>query len=277
MRRPLNMLAACAAAVLSACAGSTEPVLSYARQPVVGAYLYAGEPVNDIHLTWTTTLDASDTIPAPINDAKVSLKRRGVTYSLVKSPGDSGYYRYPGSDLVVAIGDVFDLEIIVGGQTITATTTVPRQPGSVTLSADTLKVQTPGPPTPGSPPQFVEQARVTVRWPATSGALYYVTVENLETTLTPIIDTTSFFRVGRGRLIFPPTAADSFTVNAQSLTYLGRHQVRVFRINEEYAQLYASRQQDSRDLNEPLSNIRGGLGVFSAFASDTARFVAVRP
>ncbi len=39
----------------------------------------------------------------------------------------------------------------------------------------------------------------------------------------------------------------------------------MYRINAEYAQLYGNRTQDSRDLNEPPSNIRNGLGVFSAF------------
>ena len=52
--------------------------------------------------------------------------------------------------------------------------------------------------------------------------------------------------------------------------------MRVWRNNEEYAQLYASRQQDSRDLNEPATNIHGGLGVFSAFSADTTSFVAVK-
>ena len=46
---------------------------------------------------------------------------------------------------------------------------------------------------------------------------------------------------------------------------LGRHTVTVYRVNGEYAQLYENRTQDSRDLNEPPSNIVGGLGVFSAF------------
>ncbi|MBK6457995.1 MAG: hypothetical protein IPF87_18230 [Gemmatimonadetes bacterium] len=61
-----------------------------------------------------------------------------------------------------------------------------------------------------------------------------------------------------------------------SLTYYGRYTVRVWRVNEEYAQLYATLQQDSRDLNEPISNVRGGLGVFSAFAADSTSFQVVK-
>jgi len=55
----------------------------------------------------------------------------------------------------------------------------------------------------------------------------------------------------------------------------GRHRVILYRVNEEYANLYENRNQDSRDLNEPPSNIEGALGVFSAFNSVAAEFDVV--
>jgi hypothetical protein len=50
----------------------------------------------------------------------------------------------------------------------------------------------------------------------------------------------------------------------------------VYRINQEYADLYRTRQQDSRDLNEPLSNVVNGLGVFSAFNGVSSMLVVRR-
>jgi len=50
--------------------------------------------------------------------------------------------------------------------------------------------------------------------------------------------------------------------------------VSVYRVNQEYADLYEGRRQDSRDLNEPSTNIENGLGVFSAFNSDSTFFEA---
>jgi len=52
-----------------------------------------------------------------------------------------------------------------------------------------------------------------------------------------------------------------------TLTHYGQH-----RVNDEYADLYEGLEQDSRDLNEPPSNIHGALGVFSAFSADSAFF-----
>ena len=71
------------------------------------------------------------------------------------------------------------------------------------------------------------------------------------------------------RRVIEPTKDDFHFINMMDLRDLGRHVVWVYRVNEEYAQLYENRTQDSRDLNEPPSNIVGGLGVFSAF--DVAR------
>ena len=71
-----------------------------------------------------------------------------------------------------------------------------------------------------------------------------------------------------------PTPADSTTISQLSLTHLGEHRIRLYHVNQEYADLYEGRVQDSRDLNEPPSNIRGGLGVFSAFASSEGTFTA---
>ena len=41
----------------------------------------------------------------------------------------------------------------------------------------------------------------------------------------------------------------------------GLHRVRVYDANDEYAQIYATRQHDSRDWNEPFSGVHGALIV----------------
>jgi len=50
----------------------------------------------------------------------------------------------------------------------------------------------------------------------------------------------------------------------------------LYRVNQEYVDLYKSRDQDSRNLNEPLTNIENGLGIFSAFANDSVYFYAIK-
>ena len=100
--------------------------LGCADTPVVRAYLYAGEPVREVQLTQTVPINPTDgtvaASPPPINDARVALVRNGVRYALTRAPGDSGYYQYPGTDLVVREGDSWTLEATVGTRALSART-----------------------------------------------------------------------------------------------------------------------------------------------------------
>lgn len=74
-----------------------------------------------------------------------------------------------------------------------------------------------------------------------------------------VADSLGRLRFGPARAVFSPTAADSMAIGFNQVKYYGLHRVRVYRVNDEYAQLYATQQQDSRDLNfEPFTNIQGG-------------------
>jgi hypothetical protein len=248
------------------------PTLPNQTSLVVRAYLYAGEPVTDVQITSTMDLATSDTVPPPVNDAAVTLIKGGTRYVLTATAGDTGYYHYAGSDLTVAQGDTFNIEVIDAGDTATGTTVVPAPPDAITLSDTLLVVPTFQPGQGGGGPGRFNPDSLSIRvtWPAVASALYFVTVTSVDSAPQEI---------GGGgrrrRFISQPTPADSFVVGAFSLSYYGHHVVRVYRVNQEYAQLYASRQQDSRDLNEPVTNIHNGLGVFSGFNSRTGRFVAV--
>ncbi|MEQ1692484.1 MAG: DUF4249 family protein [Gemmatimonas sp.] len=247
------------------------------REPVLRAYLYAGQPIDDVRLTWTAPIGTPDSLAdlasPPINNATVALVRAGVRYPLVHATGDSGYYRYTGADLVVREGDVFDLEATVDGHVLTARTSVPVRPTGARMSASTLKVPT---FSPGMGRPDLSAGSALVHWQKSSGALYFLTLESTEVNPVQIDLNLPIGRGGGRRFIFPPTAADSARVDVFSLTYYGTYTARVWRVNEEYAQLYATLQQDSRDLNEPISNVHGGLGVFSAFSADTTVFSVVK-
>jgi len=257
-------------APMAACDG-TAPTEAAATLPVIRAYLYAGEPVAAVQVSSTLPVNSTDSVGSPINDAAVALVRRGERFTLVRSAGDSGFYHYAGSNLVVAVNDTFDLEVTALGKFATARTVVPPPPTSVTLSATTLTIPdfSAGP---GSTQFDPSTFTLIVRWPNAAKDSYYVVTENIEANPTAVSTSGGF--VPRGRFVQAPTTADSARVVAFTLTHYGRHRVTLYRVNPEYAALYESRTQDSRDLNEPASNIKGGLGVFAAFSSRSADFIA---
>jgi hypothetical protein len=112
---------------------------------------------------------------------------------------------------------------------------------------------------------------ITVTWNNDDESLYFVTVENIEENPVAVNDSDEgFMRRGgmRQRMIFRPTRATEFRISPMQFEYFGKHLVKVYHVNQEYADLFDSQEQDSRSLNEPLTNIHNGLGVFSAFHSN---------
>ncbi len=237
---------------------------------VVQAFLFAGEPVTEVTMTGVLPIDADSTaVAAPISDARITIIRDGARFDLVPTGDDPGRYHYPGDDLLVEVGDAFVLEASYGDRTATAETVVPVPPQGLSLSATAL-----------APPEFGSRGggfqpgageSLVARWENSSSALHYVVVDNIEAEPAPFAESPFGGGFAR-RFVQRPTAGDSALVSARSLSYFGRHRVKLYRVNEEYADLYEGLNQDSRDLNEPPSNVRGALGVFSAFSADSAFF-----
>jgi hypothetical protein len=98
-------------------------------------------------------------------------------------------------------------------------------------------------------------------------------VESDDSTRQPLrSDTLGNFNFA-GRFVTEPTTNNYYRVEQSNFNYTGRYKVTVYRVNKEYVDLYASRQQDSRNLNEPKTNVKNGLGIFTAFASDSTSVV----
>lgn len=231
---------------------------------VVSGFLFEGENNPTIQLNKTLALGSSELTTEAVNDAGVVLVKNNVIYPLEVSSERNGKYVYQGNSLVVNSGDLFTLQVSYNGIKISGTTKVPQKPEQVTLSKSTLEVST---PTFGSWAQ--DTSSISLSWSNPDSSLYYVVIECVETN--PELINTSGFG-GRFRMVFPPMATNRFVIARRNLTYYGSHKAILYKVNQEYADLYESRTQDSRNLNEPVSNITNGLGVFSSMASDTKLF-----
>lgn len=109
-----------------------------------------------------------------------------------------------------------------------------------------------------------------VSWNNPTGDYFYIVLESIDSTRQLLRADTLISR----RFVSDPTNQNFCTINNNSILYTGKYSLKVYRVNREYADLYKSREQDSRTLNEPLTNVKNGLGIFAAFASDTLYFTA---
>lgn len=245
---------------------------------VIEAFLFAGEPVQDIRLTSTVPLGEDPDSAPVIDDAVVRLMKDGVTYALTPF-GEEGRYEYTGTDLAILEGDEFRLEVEYFGRVAWGETVVPGPPLSVAIDGDTLFAPTlgfGGGRGGGGGGFNLQESQLAVTWDNQTDLLHFVVVEGMDDDAEAIFPEQFQERLGRFRFISEPTIDNFFIVRLLLLEALGVHQAKVYRVNAEYAQLYENRTQDSRDLNEPPSNIRNGLGVFSAFNSSSVTFEVAR-
>ena len=244
---------------------------------VVAAYIYAGEPVKNIKVTRLIPFNADSTDEFYINDAEIDIIHNETPYSLVLSPGDSGYYHYPGEDLQILASETYEFRMNYFGEEINAFTTVPEKPGGLEITTQELFIE----------PiyEFFDMRNrdigdVDILWSNDHAGYYYVLIDNVEANPTNI-DVNGIlegFKGGRNfSFITQPTQLDIYRMRGNNLQQYGTHRVRLYKVNKEYADLYESIEQDSRDLNEPLNNINNGLGVFTSFNSDSLLFEVSMP
>ena len=254
-----------------ACEGDLEFVAPDPDTFVIQAFIFADEPVEWVTVSGVLPIDADSTEVAPvISNAEITISRGAERFDLQPTSGEPGRYHYSGDDLDIQIGDVFRLEVTVDDRTATAETVVPMAPVGLGLSADSL-IAPAFPPQRGQGPGNRLNWRITANWTNTGDQLHFVVIDNIEEA-PQILPTTAIFSRFASRLIQQPTAADSSIVRVVMLTHYGQHRLKLYRVNEEYVDLYRGLQQDSRDLNEPPSNVHGALGIFSAFSADSSFF-----
>lgn len=237
---------------------------------VVQAFVYSDEPVKDISLTEVLPLGSLDTIAPPIINAEVFISDGINKYLLISDELRAGYYYYPNNDLIINSGDELVLEINYNNQQIVAKTTVPPKPQNLKLDSDTLLI--PNVTTGIKDLPDLDYYGATLSWDNLDNSYYYVVIQNVEENPTPIDLQFGKFAT---RFVSAPSISNEYKLSFRTITHLGRHLLVLYRVNQEYVDLYESRDQDSRNLNEPLTNIENGLGVFSAFASDSVYFNAI--
>ncbi len=235
--------------------------------PVVEAFLYAGDPVDDIRISEVIPFGSGDT-DSEVDGLDVQITWNGTVYPLENAEAGGGRYFYPGGDLEIRSGETYDIRFEYEGDVISSETTVPPAPEGLDLSVSELEL-----------PQLIElfdirdivqneNNSISVEWDNPNADYYFLVIENIESD-PESIDLNNILNFNF-EFVSTPTQDNFFAmIPFIHYTQFGTHRIIVYRVNEEYALLYETIEQDSRDLNEPFTNIANGVGIFSGFASDT--------
>jgi hypothetical protein len=66
-----------------------------------------------------------------------------------------------------------------------------------------------------------------------------------------------------------PTLDTTYQVSSRAFSYYGRHYVIVYKVNEEYVNLYYESSSNSQHLTNPATNVHNGYGILTGMNSDT--------
>ena len=251
------------------------------NQFVVEGFVTADFFANDIKVKETVGL-ADEVIDIPIEDAMVRLST-GEQQVLLDYNPQTQKYEDTSRELLVEVGQSLEIEIVVEGTVASSSSSVPEKPTNLNLTKTELIV----------PPlgfnfglreqieDLFENETSTFSWEGQPGRSYFVVIETREEELEPLLPSgipeESLELLSSFRFISEPSEATSFEIISIALETYGEHVAKVYSVNEEYVELFNSDTQDSRDLNEPPSNVLNGLGIFSAFAVDSLEFVVRKP
>lgn len=234
--------------------------------PVVEGYLYADNPVELKISRKSPFADDLNLDPADLDELDIRIKTGNQSYSLI-SQGD-GVYRIGNDGLQIKVGETYQLEFEFQGKTVSAETKVLAKPEGFSQDATSIAIPQISFPPSGSM-NFPDPVKFS--WSNPDLTYYLLVVENTETDPDPIFDLSMF---GGGDLpsrLFrvEPTQNNSFEINSRQFQYYGQHRVILYHINPEYALLYQDSGDNSQNLKSPPTNVKNGLGIFTAISSDT--------
>ena len=251
----------------------------YEVKPVVEAFISEGEPVDDIYLKKTVPFNKeSDTDSNFISDAIITINGNGQNYILSPVKDQPGRYLYDGNDFSVNVGEEYFLSFEYENRIISSTTTIPKKPEGIDLSPKSIYI--PAINSLSDLRNFREtfQKTINITWDNSDGSYYYLLIENIENNPQSIDPTDVLGGLGINFEFTTSPTQENFIELRPLIHYTqyGTHKATIYHVNEEYALLYETSTQDSRDLNEPFTNINNGLGIFSGFSSREVFFEVIR-
>lgn len=232
--------------------------------PVIESFLVPGQaPMVKITRIIPYAAGEADTVAVPISGIEVILTINGLDHNLLENSAGSGLYTPTDTTILVNPGDSVYFSAVYKGTLLTAGTVVPSAPANLTLSDDVLYY------TMGDPSTWLSAGEIELSWANPEEDFYYITVANIET------DPVALNEMAEDMPKFAsssPSTGDQFKIGMRNVTYFGTHQVIIYHVNNEFAELFDNPGMSSVGLTEPPTNVTNGLGIFTAMYPDTVYF-----
>lgn len=224
---------------------------------VVEGYLQPGAPPL-VQIKKQILYGSTDSIQAPVDGLEVFIEDLQTGEIHFMQQGDST--AYTGSGWTAESEKSYRLSFEYEGVEVLAETRIPEKPLNFNASASTIQ-----PFVFSFPPSFPDP--VELKWEASEGGYYLIVVVCIENN--PVLINSDIEFTPPFTFRTEPEQINSYSLQATSFEYYGRHQVILYHLNAEYAALYENTGNNSTNLTTPYTNIMGGLGIFTGVNADT--------
>ena len=252
--------------LLSSCSKDLIDPLDADEIAIVESYIYAGD--SSIRVSVSRLLPFSeDTLEVKEGIAGLTLLLNG---ELMTDIGSGNYQIVPDGGQVLT-GIEYTLAFFYGNDSITSTTLVPSKPADFEISDPILYTDriTSSSGFGGGP---MEETEIT--WTNDDDSYYYVTIEYLETTPDLINEEMEDLDIPLIQSVSPVQSSGT-RLGMRNLQYFGHYRVVLFRVNQEFADLYHQMSANSNNITDPVTSINNGYGVFTGMSTDTL-YIEVR-
>ncbi len=250
----------------------------FVEEIVVNGYLIVGQGVDSVYVQKTLPIETAYSYEAAsVSTDSIFISVGSRRYQLSEYDDKSGAYFLPSDSLIVTPGETYSLEVQVHDKIVRASTTAPAHIEIQSLSADTSFYPY---------PDQSQSTRFEISWNPTA----YTEAYDVSVIAHPPYDLVDF---GMDRIVkdhletfdgdtlkaFPP--ANDFPVSQYETTleipwfmfcYYGDYTVKLYASDKNLWDLSASTaiyMYQSSEFEQPVYNIEGGLGIFSAVSVDS--------
>lgn len=224
--------------------------------PIIEGYLEEGLPIS-IKISRQVALDESAVYS---NDNMTALNPALYEEDVLIPLTSAGEGIYTSPQLVQA-GKTYKLSFTYNQKLVTAQTVIPVTPQNYTQSVTSIKAFSFSSGGSGMP-TIPDPLKLT--WDNTDNSYYVVLIENVETAPEAINtgNESPPARIFRNQ----PTQNNSYEIRVMQFNYYGKHHIKLYHLNPDYAALYSTGSNTSQNLFTPTTSITNGVGIFTGVA-----------
>lgn len=247
--------------LLSSCGKELITPITPDNVAIVESYLYAGDSTITIKVTKILPF-SEDTIEATEYISGLHPQINGVDLTET----GSGIYTLRLDGKQIQPGDSYVLKFLYAADTVSSTTIIPGKPLNFNISSNSIyvdRITASGGGMPSGPP-----SDLVLSWENPDESYYYVVIQYMETGRDYINYRSASLDLSDTTSISPMNTSET-RLGTRDLNFFGSYRIILFKVNDDFADLYQQSSVNSNNITNPVSTINNGFGVFTGMASDT--------